>query len=421
MQIGIIASGSRGDVQPYIALARGLQKNGHTVKFISQENYADMLAKHAIEFWPVSGNVQAIAQSPELSATLERGNFLRIMKIMAAEAEKVAINLAQVVLRACEGADLILGGIGGLDIGIAIAERLELPVIPAYLLPFTPTKQFPSVLTPSLPNWLQPVLNPASHRLAKQVMWQSLRKADEAARREVLGIPPAPFFGPYQAKPLQGMPTLYAFSASVIPRPRDWPEQARITGYWFLEADEAWQPPQNMVDFLASGPPPVYIGFGSMHNRDPEATTNLIIAAVLKSKQRAVLQAGWGGLQASDLPDSIMLIDSIPHTWLFPQMAAVVHHGGVGTTASGLRAGVPNLVVPYFGDQPFWGARVAQLGVGPAPIPRKKLTLEGLASALEVLVSNSEFRSKAKKLGQQIRGENGVRKATEIIAQRFAA
>lgn len=411
MKIGIIASGSRGDVQPYLALAKGLQKAGHTVRFITHENYSELVANQAIDIWPVPGNVEEIAQSPEISALLEKGKFLAIMKIMGEEAEKASVNMAEVALSACQEVDVILGGLGGLESGIAIGQKLDIPVIPAYLLPFTPTREFPSALTPQIPGWL----NKISHSVARQIMWQSLRKADEVARRVVLGTSAAPFFGPYKEIGLGNMPTLYAFSSFVIPPPADWDRHQAITGYWFLDPDPDWQPSTTLMDFIESGSRPIYIGFGSMNTRDPEATTQLIIEAVLRSKQRAILQSGWGGLKSNELPDTIQIIDSIPHTWLFPKMAAVVHHGGVGTTASGLRAGIPNIIVPFFADQPFWGHRIAELGVGPKPIPRKKLSVDSLASAIEYSMANSEMISTAKELGQKIHQENGVGNAIEMI------
>lgn len=411
MKIAIITSGSRGDVQPYLALAKGLVKVGHTVRFITHENYAELIGNQRVEFWSVPGNVQAIAQSPELSALLEKGKFLAIMKIMGEEAKKASVNMAQVALSACQDVDLILGGLGGLENGIAIGEKLNIPIIPAYLLPFTPTKEFPSVLTPKIPKQL----NKLSHSLARQIMWQNLRKADEVARKEVLDTTSAPIFGPYKSKVLQNMPTLYAVSPSVIPQPADWDKNKVITGYWFLDSEEDWQPPTKLIEFIESGTPPIYIGFGSMNNRDPEATTKIIVEAVQKSEQRAIIQSGWGGLQSNDLPDSIYMIDSIPHTWLFPQMTAVVHHGGVGTTATGLYAGIPNIIVPFFADQPFWGHRISELGVGPSPIPRKKLSANSLATAIEFSVSNSTVISKAKKLGKKISKENGIATAIEII------
>lgn len=420
MKIAMIASGSRGDVQPYIALAKGLKEAGHHPRFISHENYSELVAQHHIDFRAVPGNVQAVAQSTKLTTLLKAGKFLSIMRIMGEEAKKTAKDLARVALDTCSDVDLIMGGLGGLEIGIAVGQKLERPVLPGYLLPFIPTQDFPSVLFPSMPGLLEPVLNKVSHQLTRQIMWQSLRKADELARREILGIKSAPFFGPYHADPLRNMPILYGFSEHVVPRPSDWPERAKICGYWFLNAEKEWTPPSKIVDFLESGTAPIYIGFGSMSIPDPEKTTRLIIDTLLKTKQRAIVQSGWGGLRTEVLPDSILLIDSVPHDWLFPRMAAVVHHGGVGTTASGFRAGIPSIIVPFFGDQPFWGRRAAKLGVGPQPIPMRKFSASKLAEAINISVSDKEMKLNAKQLGQRIRGEDGIAAAVAIINQIFS-
>ncbi|MCP4593378.1 MAG: glycosyltransferase family 1 protein, partial [bacterium] len=157
----------------------------------------------------------------------------------------------------------------------------------------------------------------------------------------------------------------------MAPKPSDWGEQAHVTGYWFLDHVSDWQPPADLVRFLESGPPPVYVGFGSMMSRRAEQTTRITLDALKQSGQRGLIATGWGALSQSDLPDEVFLIESVPHDWLFPRTAAVVHHGGAGTTGAGLRAGVPGIVVPFGGDQPFWARRVEALGVGPAPIPRK--------------------------------------------------
>jgi sterol 3beta-glucosyltransferase len=182
-----------------------------------------------------------------------------------------------------------------------------------------------------------------------------------------------------------------------------------------LEAQAEWQPSAELQAFLAAGSPPVYIGFGSMSNRNPQATTDLVLAALAPTRQRAILMSGWGGMQLTDTPDYIFPIDSIPHRWLFPRTAAVVHHGGVGTTAAGLSAGVPNIVVPFFGDQPFWGRTVQRLGAGPAPIAHKQLSVDNLAAALHSVISDEHMQAQAAHIGQQIQAEDGVRTAVRLI------
>jgi UDP:flavonoid glycosyltransferase YjiC (YdhE family) len=263
---------------------------------------------------------------------------------------------------------------------------------------------------------LEPV-NSLSHHITRQIMWQGFRAADKMVRQAVLGLPAAPFFGPYHSGALVGLPVLYGFSPAVIPQPPDWESKVRITGYWFLDAEAEWRPDPGLVEFIDAGPAPVYIGFGSMSNRNPEETARLIIEGVGLSGQRAVLQAGWGGMRIDDFPDSIYLFDAVPHAWLFPRLAALVHHGGAGTTAAGLRAGVPAIIIPFFGDQPFWGARVSALGAGPKPIPRKKLTPENLSQALQEMVTNGAMRQRAADLGSRIQSEDGVARAVEIIQQ----
>ena len=209
---------------------------------------------------------------------------------------------------------------------------------------------------------------------------------------------------------------LYGISPSVIRPPADW-DAARVhlTGYWFLEPASGWQPPDALVRFLAAGSPPVYIGFGSMASRDPAATTDTVLQAVQRTGQRAILHRGWGGMHAEDLPNTVFMVDSVPHAWLFPRMAAVAHHGGAGTTAAGLASGVPSIGGPFHGDQPFWGQRVAELGAGPEPIPRRKLTVDRLARAIDAAVTDTAMRQRAAGLGARIRTEDGVACAVSLI------
>lgn len=413
MRILIIAPGSRGDVQPYIALGKGLQNAGHTVRLVSHSNFEPLVRSYGLEFWSFGNDVKEAVENSELRELTEKGNFLLLLAKMAKESEREALRFAESGLQAAQGMDVVLGGIGGLFIGTAIAEKLHIPLVQAHVFPFTPTKDFSSVLTPKLPAFL----NRLSHHLARQVMWQGFRSADSIARKKVLNIPSAPFFGPYHSKALRNMPILYGFSPSVIPAPSDWNSNIHITGYWFLDEPDDWQPPAALLDFLQSGPPPIYIGFGSMSARNPEETADLILQALSLTHQRAVLLSGWSGLRKDNVPDSVFMIDSIPHSWLFPRVSAVVHHGGASTTAAGLRAGVPSIIIPFFGDQFFWGQRIADLGVGTKPIPRKSLTAEKLAVAIQEVMRNQEMRQRAEKLGKQIQAENGIQSAVEVFNQ----
>lgn len=415
MQITMIAGGSRGDVQPYVALGMGMKQAGHTVRVLANQDYQDLIIEHGLEFFDMGGGAKAMAQD-QIQDILEQGNILKILSVTGQGAQQLALQSAASGLLACDGSDLILAGFAALSTGLSLAEKLGIPFLQAHLMPFTPTGEFPGVLTPQIPQTrLTTWANKISHRLAQQMMWQMLRSADNKARAQVLNMKPAPFLGPFASLQREAEPVLYGYSPHVIPPPADWAENIHITGYWFLEPPSGWKPPGDLMDFLQAGPPPVYVGFGSMLSRKPEETADLVLQALDLTGQRAILSSGWGGLKKENLPETVFMIGSIPHFWLFPRMSAVVHHGGAGTTGAGLRAGVPSIITPFFGDQPFWGQRVYELGVGPKPVPRRRLTVRSLAEAIRRAVSDAEMREKASALGERIRAEDGVARAVEII------
>jgi sterol 3beta-glucosyltransferase len=234
-------------------------------------------------------------------------------------------------------------------------------------------------------------------------------------RVKTLGLPPMPWNGPFNHHYENRMPYLYGFSPSVVPRPDDWPAWHHISGYWFLDRDPSWSPPDALAHFLEAGPKPVSIGFGSMTGSGAVRLLKLAVEAIKQTGQRAVLLGGWADVASLDLPKTVFQIDAVPHDWLFPQVAAVAHHGGSGTTAAGLRAGVPSILVPFFGDQPYWGRRVHALGVGPMPIQRKALTAHKLAEAISQAVNDETMQAKASAMGERIRSEDGVGSAVAFI------
>lgn len=417
MQITIIAGGSRGDVQPYVALGKGLKEAGHTVRVLAPQDYQDLITAYGLEFFDMGGGVKTMAQS-QFQDIVEQGNILKILAVTGQGAQQLALQSAINGLVACQGSDMILAGFAGLSNGLALAEKLGIPFLQAYLMPFTPTSEFPGVLTPQLPQTrLTPWANGWSHRLAQQMMWQMLRSADNKARTQILQMAPAPFWGPFASLQRESQPIIYGYSPQVIPPPADWADYIHVTGYWFLEPPAGWEPPSDLVNFLQAGPPPVYVGFGSMLSRKPEETADLVLQALARTGQRAVLSSGWGGLKKESFPTTVFIVGSIPHSWLFPKMAAVVHHGGAGTTGAGLQAGIPSIITPFFGDQPFWGHRVYELGVGPKPISRQRLTVKNLADAIQCAVYDMTMRKNASSLGEHIRAENGIARAVTIIEQ----
>lgn len=411
-EIAIVASGTRGDVQPYIALGRGLQGAGYAVCLLTSDNFAPLVRDAGLTFYSTGKSVEDLLQSAEWREVLDGGNFLKILSRMRAQMGQVAAETAQRLPPLLRGSDLVITGMAGLSGVFSVAEGLGIPVIQAHVFPFTPTREFPSPLVPKLP--FGRALNRLSFQAMRQLFWQNFKAGDSAARQQ-LGLKRASFWGPFRSLTRSRVPVLYGYSPHVLPRPSDWADYQEVTGYWFLDAANDWVPPTDLVRFLAAGPPPVYIGFGSMGSRDPEAAGRLAVEALARSGQRGVLAAGWGGLQVAELPATVHLISSVPHSWLFPRMAAVVHHGGAGTTAAGLRAGVPSVLAPFMGDQAFWGQRVATLGVGPAPIPQKRLTAERLGTAISEATSNTTMQQRASDLGQTLRAEDGVGNAVASI------
>jgi sterol 3beta-glucosyltransferase len=295
----------------------------------------------------------------------------------------------------------------------SIGEALEIPVIHLEPTPLLPTRAFPA------PSWpVQKSLGSAHNYLSGlamvRVIWLWYQPFVNEFRKE-LGLSPmngARFIGD-----LRSTPMLSAYSAQIIRHPPDWPQSVHVTGYLFLDTRPGWQPPHDLLAFLDAGDPPVYIGFGSMAGRNPEQLAMLTLEALARSGRRGLLVTGWGGLQASQVPDSVFVTDAAPHSWLFPRMAAVVHHGGAGTTAEGLKAGVPTVIVPFILDQPFWGARVHALGLGPKPIPHKRLTADRLAQAINLAATSPQMKARAQACGQAIRAEEGTKNAVRVVAQ----
>jgi sterol 3beta-glucosyltransferase len=413
MKITIIAPGSRGDVQPYVALGKGLKDAGHFVQILTTDDFHELVTTYGLNFVDMGGQMQDLAR--QMEELIKQGNFLKILKSMGQAAQELVNRASESGLEASQDSSRLIAGPGGLFVGLALSEKLGIPFIPAFYFPFTPTRAFPNTLVPLPPIRLPGWANRLSHYIAQQMLWQNYRTADAKARREILGLPPASWWGPFASLNQQQQTVLYGFSPLVLPPPADWGPAVHVTGYWFLDPPAGWEPPANLVDFLESGSPPVFVGFGSMTNSKAEYTTRLVVEALAITGQRGVLSAGWGGLSQKNIPETVHMVDSIPFSWLFPRMAAIVHHGGAGTTSAGLSAGVPSIVTPFMGDQPFWGQRVFKLGVGPRPIPLQRLTTERLAQAIQTALTDTAMRQQAAVLGERIRGENGVARAVEVI------
>jgi sterol 3beta-glucosyltransferase len=414
MRIAILAPGSRGDIQPYIALGVGLRRAGHCLRLVTNKEFAGLAKSSGLEILPVDVSVQAALQTPDASAAIERGSLIASFLKLAELARTASRLLVQAGLDAGRESDLIISGFAGILVGASIAEKLGLPFIQAYNVPFTPTAAFPGALTPWLSFPPRSLTHRLGHRLTRQVLWQTARASGSGVRRD-LGLPPARLLGMFDSPVLRAGPLLYGFSPSVLPRPVDWEERIHVTGYWLTDEPADWQAPPELLSFLDAHPAPIYIGFGSMSSEKPEQTTQVLLDALAVHGQRAIVHSGWAGLAQGVTPQNVLVVGSVPHSWLFPRVAAVVHHGGAGTTAAALRAGVPSVAVPFHGDQPFWARLTEKLGVGTKPIPRRKLTVPRLAAAIEEALTSESLRRNAAELGKRVQAEDGVAHAVQII------
>ncbi len=414
----ILALGSRGDVLPYVVLGAGLRQSGFGVRVVTFASFAPLAAQYDLEFTAVPGDAEQITTSSSGISLAESGyNVWQMWQALKASYWQLAAGISEALSQpAVWRTDAIINQLPGGLFGLDLAEKLNIPHIAAAVMPLLRTRAFPMLaFPPGLA--LVPGYTSLTYRLAEQIIWSGFRRAVNQWRQTRLGLPPQPFWGRF--KQMGQLPILLGFSEAIVPRPPDWGGNIHFTGYWQPQEPE-WEPPAALLRFLEAGPPPVFIGFGSMPVRNPQQVTQVVLEAIRLSGQRAVLHAGWAGIRHTAVPDTIYQLDYAPYGWLFPRMAAVVHHGGSGTTGFGFWAGVPTVIVPFLFDQFYWGRRIEALGVGPAAVPYKKLTAERLAVALETAVTDSAMRQNAAVLGQRIRQEDGVGTAVRIVQQILA-
>jgi len=414
VHITLFTIGSRGDVEPYIALGQGLRRAGHQVRVCTHERYEPEIREAGLEFSGAGGDPRLIMEGEAGQRWLESGrNPIRTMRRLL----DVSGPIFQKYLQECEvaiaGTDAVLFSVLAFP-AYHLAEAAGIPAIGAYLQPMTRTREFPSLFQKGRG---VSFLNLWSHIAVEQITWQPMRGAVNEWR-DGLGLGRLPRSGLY--RPIyRSMPLLYGFSPAVVAPPSDWPDHVKVTGYWVRGRANDWRADESMIRFLADGPPPVYVGFGSRPERNPEALAELVLDAVSRAGRRAVLLTGWGGLSVADSGGDVLVVDEVPHDWLFPQMETVVHHGGAGTTGTALQSGTPSIVVPSFADQFFWGERVAALGVG-TTLPRRRLTAESLSEAI-ASAAESRIRAEAATFGERLRSEDGVKRAVEEVVELVGA
>jgi sterol 3beta-glucosyltransferase len=411
-RITILALGSRGDVQPFIPLGRALQRAGRQVRVATFAAFAPLVQGAELEFAPLPGDAEALLRSAAQGDALFGRSPVDGIRALARSYGTLARGLPD-ALASLADSDLILNQLPSFLFGGDLAEYLGVPWAVVAVIPIMRTRYRPLVGFPRGPSWLSGY-NQLTYRLGEQVGWQLFRGAVGRLRKR-WGLPPLPPWGHIGTIYRRGVPFICGFSAHVVPRPPDWGPQVHLTGWWYPEEPQ-WEPPAPLSRFLEAGPPPVFIGFGSMPVADPARVTALVVESVRRAGLRAILHTGWAGL-GGRLPPEILALEYAPYGWLFPRMAGIVHHGGSGTTGFALCSGVPSLVVPFAFDQPFWGERTAVLGAGPPPLPYQELEAGRLAAALGRLASEPGLRAGALALGRRLQAERGVERAVELIEQ----
>ncbi|MEN3608635.1 glycosyltransferase [Plantactinospora sp. ZYX-F-223] len=403
MRVLIVTAGSLGDVAPYTGLGARLRAAGHRVAVAAPAPYADLVTGAGLDFRPIAGDLSAIraATAGEHRSWTVPGapglvDFVRLGGRFVGDLGTGIANAAGA------DTDVLLLSSTTAPLGYSVAQYHGIPSLGVFLQPTAPTSAFPPIVLGlrSLGGWGNRLAGRLGRRLAHRVYADASRRL-----RAQLGLPPVGLARLEHHAAADGWAVLHGFSPAVLPRPRDWPAGLDVVGYWWPLAHPGWCPPAELVDFLAAGPPPVYVGFGSLAD-SRDGLHALVAGALRRAGVRGVLQ-GLGG--AAPGPDGDLLaVGDVPHEWLFPRMAALVHHAGSGTTGAGLRAGVPAVPVPILADQPFWAARLTALGVGPAVLPYGRLDETGLAAAIRAAVTEPGLRRRARALGDRLAAEDGA-------------
>jgi sterol 3beta-glucosyltransferase len=409
MHITVLTWGTRGDVQPYLALGLELERRGHRVVLALNQNHLPWLARVGLEVRALPLDVQAAFESEEARRWLAAGRTTVFLRWLSSVEHGLREPLAAALVDACQGADLIVTTHLLAHRAAALAEKLDVPAVRVSTFPTAATGEYPTpFLMNGMPRLPGPALRRLSHRLIKTVALRGQR-ADLQELRRHLGL--QPLAGDAEEHLVaRGIRTLNAVSPSLLPRPGDWPEDQVITGHCRLspEARVALGEggvPADLAAWLDAGPPPVFFGFGSMPVQDPPYTLAMVGEVCRRLGLRALVGAGWSQYGRPEDPD-LRVVESCNHDLVFPRCCAVVHHGGAGTTATGLTAGRPTVVASVFADQPLWGDRVARLGAG-FTLPFQRLTAPRLAAALGSALT-PEVVDTARALGQQMQAEDGL-------------
>jgi sterol 3beta-glucosyltransferase len=431
-RIAIATIGTLGDVQPFVALALTLKKRGYSVVLGTSGDFESFVRSYGVDFFSLGGDVQAFLRQSQFDSAMTKSVVLHAPGLLR-DGQKILKEAGKRAWEMAQDADAIVFQ-NNTTFCIDIAEALGIPALIAVFQPLNPTDEFPyfgsgvDPIDPLLYRFnrepfakspsFDPVINKLSY--AVQQVQQSYWDLPRDHLRRVLGLKPKKKGGFYTNSRGGPLTTLHAYSGYISPAAGDWPETNIITGFWRLEDTGGWTPPASFQDFLGKGDAPIYLGFGSM-SWGAQRNTEIIAKALAAWGGRAVIGKGWGGLKEDALPDSVYVIERAPHAELFKHVKAVVHHGGAGTTHTGLYAGRPSFAVPQFFDQPYWGRLIYELGVGPQPVRLRKLTPQNLAAALDDLASTPAYEHAAMALSEKLKLEDGTNRAVDVIEETIAA
>lgn len=413
MKVVIFAAGSRGDIQPCLLLARGLKKSGYSPLIAAPENYSAFIAEYDVDFFPLQGDIQEIMKSETGRKFMGKKGSNPISSILAMRklVEPIAVDMVHGAYEACRDADALICLSIFHPFGKAIAEKSGIAYLCFEPAPLLPTRDFPS------PSWpvqkpMGKLLNLITGRIMMYVVWLWFSPFVSSIRKEWKLLPET---YARNLKSLFDTPLVCAYSSCVLPRPSDWPNNFHMTGYLFPEDNKSLSLPAELQSFIDNGSPPVYIGFGSMETSEPEKLLRIIYDALAQTGKRGIIAGSWSEDHPLCNSGDILHIEKAPHSRLFPQMSVLVHHGGAGTTAQGLRSGIPSVIVPFAFDQFFWGRMLEKMGLGPEPIPVKKLTSDRLAIAIEKASNDNGMREKALFVKAELNAEESLRNAIAVI------
>ncbi|TKX25802.1 hypothetical protein C1H76_1948 [Elsinoe australis] len=458
MNVVIHVVGSRGDVQPFVALGKVLKETyGHRVRLATHPVFHDFVLENGLEFFSIGGDpaelMAFMVKNPGLMpgfdvirsgdvgkrrkeiSTMIKGCWRSCIETGDGTGVEVTDDTVEDWMNSTSGssttdpidnlhrpfvADAIIANPPSFA-HIHCAEKLGCPLHIMFTMPYSPTQAFPHPLANIQSSNADPsITNFMSYGMVDMMTWQGLGDIINRFRQSTLGLDPISLvWAPGMLARLK-IPHTYCWSPALIPKPKDWKRHISISGFYFLSLASNYTPEPELDAFLKAGPPPVYIGFGSIVVDDPNAMTKMMFDAVRKTGQRALISKGWGGMGADELgiPEGVMMLGNVPHDWLFERVSCVVHHGGAGTTAAGIAAGKPTVIVPFFGDQPFWGAMVAKAGAGPEPVAYKNLTADKLAESINMAVLPGTL-DRAKELAASISHENGCQTGAQSFHQQM--